>query len=193
MTFPCGHTLTSLLLAALLFNGCKEQTSFAKAGPLFKVAESSSPAKVLVHVYWPREEQGRHKRLWVGLCDSMSEEIEPDRYTTLVLEPGRACFSAEILWDLLPLDGFAVQEVARVELNAEASHTVFLRLEQVRTFFTSQYLLRQVEPAEADPEIRRCRRLIPLSPDELARKYFPKGALEEGAQHQASSERPRRH
>jgi hypothetical protein len=191
MTSPGGHTLTSLLLAALLFNGCKEPTSFAKTGPLFTVAESSSPAKVLVHVYWPREEQGRRKRLWVGLCDGMSEEIEPDRYTTLVLEPGRACFSAEIRWDL-PLDGFTVQEVARVELDAEASHTVFLRLEQVRSFFTSQYRLRQVEPAEADPEIRRCRRLIPLSPEELARKYSAKGTLEEDAQHEASGERLRR-
>lgn len=171
MTSPGGQTLTSLLLAALLFNGCKEPTSFAKAGPLFTVAERSSPAKVLVHVYWPREEQGRRKSLWVGLCDGLSEEIEPDRYTTLVLEPGPACFSAEIQWDLLPLNGFAIQEVARVELNAEASHTVFLRVEQARTFFPSQYLLRQVEPAEADPEIRRCRRLIPLSPDELARQF----------------------
>jgi hypothetical protein len=172
MTSLDGHILTSLLLAALLFNGCKEPTSFAKAGPLFAAAESSSPAKVLVHVYWPGEEQGRRKRLWVGLCDGMSEEIEPDRYVTLVLEPGRACFSAEILWDFLPLNSFAIQEVARVEFNAEASDTVFLRLEQERTFFTSRYLLRQVEPSEADPEIRRCHRLIPLSPDELARKYF---------------------
>ncbi|HEX5717815.1 MAG TPA: hypothetical protein VF179_16780 [Thermoanaerobaculia bacterium] len=171
MTSLGGHTLNSLLLAALLFNGCKEPASFVKTGPLFTVAESSSPAKVLVHVYWPREEQGRRKRLWVGLCDGLSEEIEPDRYTTLVLEPGPACLSAEILWDLLPLDGFAAQEVSRVELNAEASHTVFLRVEQARTFFTSQYILRQVEPSEADPEIRRCRRLVPLSPDELARKY----------------------
>ena len=171
MTSLGGHTLTSLLLAALLFNGCKEPTSFVKTGPLFTVAESSSPAKVLVHVYWPREEQGRRKRLWVGLCDGLSEEIEPDRYTTIVLEPGPACFSAEILWDVLPLNGFAIQEVARVELDAEASHTVFLRVEQARTFFTSQYILRQVEPSEADPEIRRCRRLVPLFPDELARKY----------------------
>jgi len=177
MTSLGRHTLTSFLLAALLFNGCKEQTSFAKAGPLFAAAESSSPAKVLVHVYWPREEQGRRKRLWVGLCDGMSEEIEPDHYTTLVLEPGRACFSVEMLWDLLPLDGVAIQEVARLELDAEeASDTVFLRLEQVRTFFTSQYLLRQVEPAEADPEIRRCRRLIPLAPDELARKVFERNS-----------------
>lgn len=176
MTSPGGHTLTSLLLAALLFNGCKEQTSFAKAGPLFSVEESSSPAKVLVHVYWPREEQGRRKRLWVGLCDGVGGEIEPDRYTTLVLEPGRACVSAEMLWDLLPLDGFASQEVARVEFDAEASDTVFLRLEQVRTVFISQYHLRQVEPSEADPEIRRCRRLVPLSPDELTRKYFPESS-----------------
>lgn len=102
----------------------------------------------------------------------MIEEIEPDRYTTLVLEPGRACLSAEILWDLLPLHGVAAQEVARVKLDAEAGHTVFLRLEQVRTFFTSRYVLRQVEPAEAEPEIRRCRRLMPLSPDELSRKLF---------------------
>jgi hypothetical protein len=63
MTSLGGHTLTSLLLAALLFNGCKESTSFAKAGPLFAAAESSSPAKVSVHVYWPREEQGRSDRL----------------------------------------------------------------------------------------------------------------------------------
>jgi hypothetical protein len=174
MTSPDGHALTSFLLAALLFNGCKEPTSFAKAGPLFTVAERSSTAKVLVHVYWPREEQGRRKRLWVGPCDGMSEEIEPNGYTTLVLEPRRACFSAEILWDLLPLNGVASREVARVELDNEASQTVFLRLEEVRTFFTSQYLLRQVEPAEAEPEIRRCRRLMPLSPDELSRKLLPK-------------------
>lgn len=171
MTSPGGHTLTSLLLAALLLHGCKEPTSFAKAGPLFAGAESSSPDKVLVHVYWPREEQGRRKRLWVGLCDGMNEEIEPDRYTTFVVEPGRACFSAEILWDLRVLHGVSSLEVARVELNAEASDTVFLRLEHVPTVFTSKYLLRQVEPSEADPEIRRYRRLIPLSPDEMARKY----------------------
>lgn len=168
---PGGHTLTSLLLAVLLLNGCKEPTSFAKAGPLFAGAESSSPDKVLVHVYWPREEQGRRKRLWVGLCDGTNQEIEPDHYTTLVVEPGRTCFSAEILRDLLPLNSFTIQEVARVELNAEASDTVFLRLEHVPTVFTSQYLLQEVEPSEADPEIRRYRRLIPLSPDEMARKY----------------------
>lgn len=162
------NALTSLLLAALLFNGCREPISFVKAGPLFAAAESSSPAKALVHIYWPREEQGRRRRLWVGPCDGVSEEIEPDRYTTLELEPGRACFNAERRWDLLPRDGVASQEVARVEFNTEASHTFFLRLEQVRTFPTSQYLLRQVQPAEADPEIRRCRRLIPLSPVELA-------------------------
>jgi hypothetical protein len=172
MTSLCGHALTSLLLAALLFNGCKEPISSAKAGPLFAVAESSSPAKGLVHVYWPREEQGRRKRLWVGVCDGVSEEIEPDRYTSLVLEPGRACFSVEMLWDLPSLNSFTTYEVARVEFDAEASDTVFLRLEQEPAFFTSKYLLRQVEPSEADPEIRRCRRLIPLSPDELARKYF---------------------
>lgn len=172
---PGGHTLVSLLLAALLFNGCKEPTSFAKAGPLFAKAESSSPAKALVHVYWPREEQGRSKRLWVGLCDGMgmNEEIEPDRYTTLVVEPGRACFSAEILWDLLLLHGVSSLEVARVEFDAEAGDTVFLRLEHVRTVFTSQYLLRQVEPSEADPEIRMYRRLIPLSSEEMARKLLP--------------------
>ena len=121
MTSPGGHTLTSLLLAALLFNGCKEPTSFAKAGTLFTAENSSPAAKVLVHVYWPREEQGRRKRLWVGLCDGMSEEIEPDRYTTLVLEPGRACFSAEILRDLPFLHSFTIQEVARVEFDAKAS------------------------------------------------------------------------
>lgn len=164
MTSLGGNTLTFLLLAALLFNGCKEPTSFAKAGPLFAVAESSSPAKAVVHVYWPSEEQGRRKRLWVGLCGGMSEEIEPDHYTTLVLESGRTCLSAEILWDLLPLHGFATLEVAKVEFNAKAGDTVFLRLEQAPTFLTSRYLLRQVEPSEADPEIRRCRRLIPLSP-----------------------------
>ena len=164
MTSVSAPKLTPLLLAALLFTGCKERTSFAKAGPLFAVSESSSPANVLVHVYWPREEQGRHQRLWVGPCDSASEEIEPDRYTSLVLEPGRACFSAEKLWDLPSLNSFTSLEVARVELNAKASDTVFLRVEQERGFFTSQYILRQVEPSEADPEIRKCRRLIPLVP-----------------------------
>jgi hypothetical protein len=101
----------------------------------------------------------------------MTEEIEPDRYRTFTLKPGSACFNAEVRWDLAPISGIASREVTRVEVDVKASHTTFLRLEQVPTLLGFKYALRQVEERQADPAIRRCRRLIPLTPDELYRKY----------------------
>jgi hypothetical protein len=169
--------LAFFLLALLLLSGCREQASFSKPGPLFLPAKKgSSPAKAVVHVYWLREAQTRRKRLWVGPCDGSPEAIEPDHYITLVVEPGPACFSAEVLWNLAPISGLAIQEMAKVEFSVERGHTSFLRLEQVPTLLSSKFALQRIEAPQADPEIRRCRRLIPLTPDELLREYSPKGS-----------------
>jgi hypothetical protein len=168
-----------ILLLAVLSNGCRESPQWVKEGALF-APEKTSPGKALVYVYWPREEQGRRTHLWVGSCEGGSEEILPGGYIALAMEPGPSCFKAEAKSDLMgggPVEGgrvsaFVIQDLGGVELNAEPGQTLFIRLEQKRFPLISRINPRPVEPAVAGPEIRKCRRSVPLTPDELARQFL---------------------
>lgn len=165
------------LLFAVLSNGCREDPPSAKEGPLFAAPEKASPGKALVYIYWPREEQGRRDRLWVGPCEWVSEEILPGGYITLASEPGPRCFEVEARSGTLESpDGLAFasmsQNLGRVELVAEPGRTLFIRLEQRQIPLISRINPRPVEPAVAGPEIRKCRRSVPLSPDELAKQLL---------------------
>lgn len=162
---------------AVLSTGCKESPRFVKEGAFFAVPEKASPGKALVYVYWPREEQGQRDRLWVGPCEGLIEEILPGGYITLAAEPGPSCFKVEAHSELLERgDGLAsatmIQDLGSVELNTEPGRTSFIRLEQRRLPLISRINPRRVEPAIAGPEIRKCRRTVPLTPEELERQFL---------------------
>lgn len=167
------------LLLAVFSNGCREYPRFVKEGPLFTSPEKAAPGRALVYVYWPREEQGGRDHLWAGTCEGLSEEILPGGYTTLDVEPGPSCFNVETRSEIKREDDFTgalvIQDLGSVELDVEPGRTFFIRLEQRRLPLISRINPRPVEPAVADPEIRRCRRAIPLTPDELAQQLLQEG------------------
>lgn len=168
-----------LVLWVILFcTGCKDSSSFVKEGALFAASEEISSDKALVYIYWPREEQGKRKHLWVGSCagrsdEFWSDEILPGGYTVRVVEPGASCFQAEARSELMEgrASASVSQELGSAELNAQAGRTFFLRIEQGKGLLTSRNDLRLVKPEIAMPEIRRCRRSIPLTNDDLRRLY----------------------
>jgi len=153
-----------------------------KEGTPFAAPEKASPDKALVYIYWPREEQGRRNHLWVGTCEGGTQEILPGGYTALVVEPGPSCFQAEVHSGLMrsqtsmsQTSTSVIQDLGSVELNAEPGRTVFIRLEQERLLLISRTVLRLVKPDVAGREISRCRRLIPLTPDEMVRQMEENG------------------
>lgn len=167
------HTFILLLLLASSFNGCKESPSWVKAGPLFTTPAKPSPGGALIYVYWPREEQGRRNNLSVGPCEEGVQEILPGSYTTFVVEPGPVCLQAEVISELAHIDNASViRHLANVELTVTPDHPSFVRLEQKPAFLTSGTVLRPVSPAVADPEIKRCRQLVPLTDDELRQIFL---------------------
>jgi hypothetical protein len=169
-----GRSLTFILLLVGLCHGCKEPLPWVKKGALFAV-EKAPTANALVYVYWPREEQGKRNRLWVGPCDGAGQEVLPGSYTAFVVEPGLSCFNVENHSDLLEGNTTFVgmsQHLGSVELNTQPGHTFFLRLGQERFLLISRAVLQPVQPAFAAPEISRCQQLIPLSPDELAQQFL---------------------
>ncbi|HKV09131.1 MAG TPA: hypothetical protein VJ725_13395 [Thermoanaerobaculia bacterium] len=161
----------------VLSTGCKESPRFVKEGALFALPEKASPGKALVYVYWPREEQGQRDRLWVGPCEGLIEEILPGGYITLAVEPGPSCFNVEAYSELLETgDGLTsatmIQHLGSVELKTKPDRTSFIRLEQRRFPLISRINPRPVEPAVAGPEIRKCRRMVPLTPEELEQQFL---------------------
>jgi hypothetical protein len=163
----CGHPLFLLLWLALFLSGCKENPRLVKAGPLFATEEKTPPAKAVVYIYWPREEQGRRSQLWVGPCEDISNGILPGGYISFVAEPGPICLQAEMRWGLARLDGVVVEDLAKVEWNGQPGQSSFVRLEQEKGLLRSHVVLRLMKPEAATPEIGRCRRSIPLSFEEM--------------------------
>jgi hypothetical protein len=166
-----GLALALPFLLALPLGGCKESPGFAKSGPRFVAAEKAPPGKALVYFFWPREEQGRWNRIWIEACDEASEQLRRGDYTALAIKPGPSCFKAQAQWDLRFINGFATQELARLELNVEADQPYFVRVEQRPFLLTSRIELRPVQRPAAEPEIRKCRRTVPLSPEEMVREF----------------------
>jgi hypothetical protein len=175
----CKRSLAFVPLLLVFWTGCKDSPRLVKEGPLFAAPEKAPPAKALIYIYWPPEEQGRRNRLWVIPCEGLSQEISPGGYTTFVVDPGPSCFQAEAQSELLQGRRSSVsvsQSLGSVELNAEPGRTFFIRLEQGRLPLIPRIVLRRVKSEVADPEIRRCHRLIPLTPDEMARQYLEEKA-----------------
>jgi hypothetical protein len=161
--------LIVLLLLASSFNGCKESPSMVKEGPLFTAPEKASPGGALIYVYWPREEQGGRNRLWIGPCEKGAQEVLPGSYRPFVVEPGSTCLQAEKYSEIAHVDMVSVsQQLARVELTVTPDRPSFIRIEQRQTFLTSGTVLQPVNPVVADSEIKRCRQLVPLTPDEMS-------------------------
>jgi hypothetical protein len=161
------HALIVLLLASSL-TGCKESPSWVKEGPLFTATEKASPGGALVYVYWPREEQGGRDRLWIGPCEEGAEEMLPGSYRSFVVEPGSICLGAKKYSEIAHMDMVSVsQHLASVELTVTPDRPSFLRIEQKQTFLTSGTVLRPVAAAVADPEIKRCRQMVPLTDEEM--------------------------
>jgi len=146
----------------------------AKEGPLFAAEEQAPPAKAVVYIYWPREEQGERSELWIGPCDNISDQILPGGYTALVVEPGPSCFQAEIQWELADLDGDVSGngslDLGKVEFNSLSGHSSFVRVEQEKSLLLPHVGLRLVKPEAANAEIGKCRRSIPLSAEEIFSK-----------------------
>jgi hypothetical protein len=163
-----GHTLISLLWLSLLLTACKESPKWTKAGPFFSGEDNASSTQAVVYVYWPREERGRPGQLWVGPCDETLKAVLPEGYTSFVVEPGPSCFQAERRWEFAAGKGSVSQDFGKVELKSEPGHSSFLRLAQEEGRLMSHFVLRRIEPDVAGPEIRRCRRSIPFSIEEIA-------------------------
>lgn len=169
-----GRSLMFVLLLIVFCNGCKDSPPQVKEGPLFAAPEEASPAKALVYIYWPREEQGGRSHLWVGPCDGLSEEILPGGYTEYAVEPGQSCFQAEAQSELMrgmTFGSFVIRPLGIVVLNTSPGHTFFIRLGHERRSLFSRTVFRGAEPDVASAEIRRCRHSVPLTSDELLRLY----------------------
>jgi len=167
------RALIFLLLLASSLNGCKESPSWVKEGPLFTTTPKASPGRGLIYVYWPREEQGRRNHLSVGPCEEGSQEILPGSYTTFVLEPGPVCLQADVTSELTHIDSvFVIRHLANVELTVTPDRPSFVRLEQRPAFLTSGTVLRPVNPAVAEPEIKRCRQLVPMTDEEISQVFL---------------------
>jgi hypothetical protein len=161
-----------LLLLALSFNGCKESPSLVKEGPLFTTTEKTPSSRALVYVYWPRQEKGQRKHIWVGPCEEGIQEILPGSYRAFVMKPGPNCLHAERISELAHIDAASViQDLGSVELIARPDHPAFVRVEQKPVFLISGTVLRPVNPAVADPEIKRCRQLVPLTDEEMIQVF----------------------
>lgn len=160
--------LVLLLGASLVLNSCKEAPRWAKAGPLFS-AESAAPAKAVVYVYWPREMRGRVRQVFISSCDNFEPTaVLPGGYTPFVVEPGSSCFQAEATWYFANDRGSLGEDLGRVKIRSEPGHSIFLRVEPRKWLLDHHNVLRRMAPAVAEPEIRTCRRSVPLSFEEIA-------------------------
>ncbi|MFL6232693.1 MAG: hypothetical protein ACJ76N_06120 [Thermoanaerobaculia bacterium] len=158
----------SWLILPLLLVGCKESPQWAKAGPFYAV-EKAPPGKAVVYVYWLRKKPGRISQISVLPCKEFERQaVLPGGYTSFVVDPGPSCFQAEVSWDL-PLEGAsAIEDLGKAQISNEPGERFFFRIAQDEGPFLSHFGLQPVKPEIADSEIRRCRRSIPLSFEEIA-------------------------
>lgn len=165
--FPWG----ALLSVALALTGCSEAPSSARPGPLFMAAEKAPSSQTQVYVYWPAEEDSGRDDLSVYSCDGVTETLQPGGYARLLVEPGQQCFKVEKRWNIEALDGTAGTELASLDLDVAAGQTLFVRLEKGRGRIFSGMALRSVEPATAEPQIKKCGKMIPLTEEEMRQAW----------------------
>lgn len=168
--FRRALTQTLLVAAALVFTGCTDSPAFVKPGALFVAAEKAPPSKALVYFYWPREEEGRWDHLSMSSCAGAFRSVLPGGFTWIPADPGRQCFKAAWQWSMDSISAFGGTELASLDLDVEPGQTLFVRVEKEGGPL-SGVALRLVEPAEAEPEIGRCRQTISMTPDEAAQAW----------------------
>jgi hypothetical protein len=167
-----GRLLTVVLSLVVVCYGCKDYPRLVKEGAFFAAPDRPPSGKALVYIYWPGERQDRRNHLWVGPCKGLSDEILPGSYTTFDVEPGPRCFEAEVRSELIHNRASVSRPLGSVELTAAPGQTFFVRIEPERALLISRAILRRVNPDVANPEIKMCRRVIPLTSDELVQQYF---------------------
>jgi hypothetical protein len=160
-----------LLTAALIFTACSEPQRFVKPGPLFTTAEKAPPLQAQVYFYWPAEEQSRWNELAIESCEGSFERVQPGGYTRLLVAPGQQCFKAEGIWSMESINATASTDLGSLDLNVTAGKTLFVRLEKGSGLLFSGMALRAVEPAKAEPEIKRCGQMIAMTEDEMRRAW----------------------
>jgi len=165
--------LLSVLLGTLLILvSCKEPRPWVKEGPLFAGPVAPPVGKALVYIYWPAESPGTESRLWVLPSDQISEEIRRGGYTAVVVPPGPASFSAYFYWELtFGVGGSVSQEYGGVKLSLQPNQVLYLRIEQGTRLGLSRFDFLEVEPAVAGSEIRKCRRMEPVTRYKLKERY----------------------
>jgi hypothetical protein len=166
-----GRAFALCLLLVFALARCKESPDVLKAGPRFTAVEKVPPGKTLVYFFWPREEQGRWRRIWIEPCEEIGEQIRLGEYMVLAVKPGPSCFKAQAQWDFRFIDGFTIQDLASLELDIEAGQLYFVRVEQAPFLLTHRVKLHPIERSAAESEIRQCRRTVPLSPEEIVREF----------------------
>ncbi|HYH47003.1 MAG TPA: hypothetical protein VEG34_15075 [Thermoanaerobaculia bacterium] len=158
------------LMAALGLSGCRDPVVVSGPGPLFTVPGKAPGGKTLVHVYWPapREPQATPEHLlWIGPCDGGAEDLQAGSYAALALAPGQRCLEVSRHWEI-GATVFGSTSLGRMELAADRPS--FLRPELEPRLLGVRAGLVPVASAAALPEIRRCRRMVPLSNEEIFRQ-----------------------
>ena len=168
----------SCFLISLLFVGsCKEPPPWVKEGPLFAGPEAPPPGKALVYIYWPAESPGTANRVWVTPIHQFSEEIRRGGYTAVAVPPGTTSFFASVFWDLtIGVGGSVTQEYGGVKASLQPNQLLYLRIEQGTRFGLGWFDFREVEPDVAGLEIRKCRRMEPVTRFKLKERNAAEGA-----------------
>lgn len=162
--------LIFLLTVALAFNACSEVPRHLKPGPLFQAAEKVPSAQAQVYVYWPAEEPSRWSNLLIRSCEGAFGHIQASGYIRIVMPPGGQCLQAEGVWEMESINAFGSVQMARLNLNVKPGQTLFAKVEKGRGLF-SEMALRSMEPAKAEPEIRECGQMVPMTEDEMLREW----------------------
>lgn len=164
-------SLVGLLTATLAVAGCSEAPSSVKSGPLFVAAEKAPSSQAQVYVYWPAEEQDGWDTLSVMSCEGAFETLHPGGYAKVLVSPGQQCFQLERLWNLESGTTSVGMDLASLDLDVVAGQTLFVRLEKGQGRIFSGMTLRSVEPARAEPQIKKCGKMIPLADEELIKAW----------------------
>jgi hypothetical protein len=107
--------------------------------------------------------------VWIAPCADLSCELLPGGYTAITVEPGTQRLAVQSNFDLGDTTSASL-ELGSLDWQAEPGSTVFIRLGRERRFLIDGLVPRLTDAAAAPPEIRTCRRSIPLQDVEIAQK-----------------------
>lgn len=155
-----ANRTTYALLGLILLAGCREPAPWAQLGPSFVSSDTPSAGKALVYIYWPAESSGNAKRAWITPSEQVIEEILKGGFLSIEVAPGTTSLSVEILWNLTFGHSFATQDCGGVRLNARRGEVLYLKMEERTKAGFTRFDFREVEPAAAAAEIKKCRRMV---------------------------------